>query len=68
MFHVHDHVHDKLGNLGDGKIIDIYANRGDDPIGVLTAICEFVDADGEKIVADRLYEDIELIRPAKRAR
>jgi hypothetical protein len=36
-----DKVVDLVGNLGTGKVIDIYTNYHDNPTGETLAVCQF---------------------------
>ena len=55
-----DQVVDLLGDLGIGKVINVYVNFNDDPTGIVTAVCEFPggDPDGRPTVCDRLLDQI----------
>ena len=50
-----DKVTDKVDDLGEGQIIDIYTNRHDDSNGVTMYIVEF----GFNGIFDRLAHEIE---------
>jgi hypothetical protein len=56
-----DKVVDLVGNLGTGKVIDIYTNYHDNPTGETLAVCQFggdPDNEIEPTVCDRSFDQI----------